>query len=176
MTIKDYFPELETYWLAPTLLTETLRILREEGQGRGESLIFWAGRLREPEADVHTIIVPKGNGVELHPTHVYIGYEAMRRVAEFIAPPGIVLLAQVHTHGGLPFHSPVDDFYGFRSPGFVSAVVGDYGVGAHASMETWAVFECVEGARFRQLPTTEVRQRFRPHSELALSILEANGA
>lgn len=169
----DYFPVIETYLIAPSLFSETLRVLREQGHDRGESLVFWAGRLVEPEAEVDTIIVPKGSGVELHPTHVRISDDAMARVAAFIDPPEIVLLSQVHTHGGIAFHSPVDDIHGFGSPGFVSMVVPHYGEGVAADLRAWGVFECVSGSEFRELPPAEVRRRFRVRPALGVRILEA---
>jgi len=173
---RNYFPVIETYRLAPSLLPETARILREEGRYRSESLVFWAGRLIPPEAEVQTIIVPKGSGVELQPTHVHISAEAMGRVAALIEPPERILLAQVHTHAGAAFHSLVDDVYAFRSPGFVSIVISEYGSGAPMALEAWAVFECLNGAKFRQLPSAEVHQRFRAQPGLQLIVMDADDA
>jgi hypothetical protein len=175
-TRRDYFPVIDVYEIGPTLLGETLRVLQKEGKNREESLVFWAGRLAESQAEIHTIVVPKGSGVIKHPLFVRLTDEAMARVAGLVEPPRLVLMAQIHTHRGSAFHSDTDDFYGFRSPGFISAVIGNYGVGVPAAMEAWAVFECLNGGHFRELTPTQVSNRFRPQLSLPVSIVEAGDA
>ncbi len=173
---SDYFPAIDVYQVGPTLLAETLRVLQEEGQNREEALVFWAGRLAESQAEIYTIVVPKGSGVIKHPLFVRLTDEAMARVAGLVEPPRLVLMAQIHTHRGEAFHSDTDDFYGFRSPGFISAVIGNYGMGVLAAMEAWAVFECLNGGHFRRLTPTEVSRRFRQQLSLSVSIVEARDA
>lgn len=168
----DYFPPIKVYELAPGLLEQTLRILQLEGWGETESLLFWAGRVSGDHAQVTDIIVPKGEGVEKHRLYVRLSEEAMVKVAELIDPPSRILLAQVHTHGGKAFHSATDDFYGFRSPGFISVVIENNAVAVSPRIEGWAVFECIDGDGFRSLPPVEIKSRFRPNPGLLLSVAE----
>ncbi|MCR4403006.1 MAG: hypothetical protein NUW12_09560 [Firmicutes bacterium] len=173
MDIHGYFPLINSYDLPFNLLPETVRVLRDEGAGKTESLVFWAGRVLRDRAELSTIIVPKGSGVQKHPQYVRISDAAMLRVAELLNPPDRVLLAQVHTHRRAAFHSPTDDSYGFRSPGFISIVIGNYAADAVPAIDTWAAWECTDGVRFRELLPAELSARFRVRQDLPLRILEA---
>jgi hypothetical protein len=170
---RQYFPPVDLYELSASLPAQTLRILREEGRGETESLVFWAGRISAPRMEIGTIIVPKGKGVQKHSDFLRLSEEVMFRVAELMDPPGLVLAAQIHTHGMLAFHSHTDDFYGFRSPGFLSIVIANHAESVTASLDTWGIFQCTDGKSFRRLPAHEVRRRFRFRDDLTLSILEA---
>jgi hypothetical protein len=174
MSADDYFASIRTYRIPSDLMSETLRVLRNEGRGRTESIVFWAGRLVEPDANIHTLIVPRGPGIELRRDHVRIDVSLMARIAELADPPHSLLVAQVHTHEGSAFHSEVDDVYGFHTPGFLSIVVPCFGRGASAASD-WAHFECLGDASVRQLEPTEVRDRFVVDDSLALTIKEVVG-
>jgi hypothetical protein len=171
MSADDYFPSIRTFRIPAGLVSGTLRALRDEGRARTESIVFWAGRLVEPDAEIHTLIIPRGPGIELHRDHVRIHISLMVRIAELADPPHSVLLAQVHTHEGSAFHSDVDDVHGFHSPGFLSIVVPRFGRGASTATD-WAHFECLGNASVRELRALEVRNRFVVDDLLSLTIKE----
>lgn len=171
MSADEYFAAIRTFRVPPNLVQETLRVLRREGRGRTESIVFWAGRLVGPDAEIHTVVVPRGDGVEVHRTHVRIDVATMARVADLVNPPDSVLLAQVHTHEGSAFHSEVDDVYGFHSPGFMSIVVPRFGVTSHDASD-WAHFECLGDARVRPVYNSEILERFVVHPALPLAVRE----
>jgi hypothetical protein len=75
-------------------------------------------------------------------------------LGERVAKRGWYVLAQVHTHPGAAFHSPVDDQFPISNkPGFISIVVPNF---ARNRVEVgWAWFLLEGGGRWRQLKEEE---------------------
>lgn len=172
MNPLEIFPTIHRYRVPVDLASETLHALRREGRGETESIVFWGGRLLESDAEVHTIVVPKGAGVELRRTHVVVSASTMARIAELVNPPDFVLVGQVHTHEHDAFHSLVDDIHGFHSPGFLSIVVPHFASAGHMPMDTWAVFECLGDGHVRALRRKELGRRIVVDPGMRLHVTE----
>ena len=88
--------------------------------------------------------------------------ESLSRLHSLLLQRDEFVLAQVHSHPGIAFHSDLDD-YGAATlrSGFVSIVVPDYGCVPLNDLSHCAVFECQGGSRWAELACTEVIRRFR---------------
>jgi hypothetical protein len=80
-------------------------------------------------------------------------------LSDKVVSRGWFILAQVHTHPGSAFHSPVDDRYPISNkPGFISIVVPNFGT--DPTGVGWAWFVLVGAGQWRQLADEEVARLF----------------
>jgi hypothetical protein len=153
------FPIIQAFHLPLNLMDATVAVLREEGGRKVESLVFWAGRVSRHEARVTRILVPRGPGVLKHPFHIQVSDRIIAALCDFIDPPEVVLLGQVHTHKHRAFHSWSDDANSLDTPGYLSVVVPDFARNDASSWETWSFHECIKSRTFRRLSLREVKRR-----------------
>ena len=105
------------------VLRDTLTILQSHGAGCQECVVYWSAPLDDPYS-VDQV---------LHPDHraTADSYEVasswVTRCWICLARERRALRAQLHTHGGLAFHSAADDRHPIvREPGFLSLVLPDF--------------------------------------------------
>lgn len=166
---SNYYPKIGQFVLPGELLEATVRGLRQEGRFAVESIVFWAGGVRDGTATISTLLIPKGPGVSKHPLQVRVDDRTMAALCDRLDPPQTVLLAQVHTHQGEAFHSWADDQFSPDTPGFLSIVLPRFAHGGPETWMEWAFFECLGGGEFREIGP-EVRSRFRLDGSLALQV------
>jgi proteasome lid subunit RPN8/RPN11 len=102
------------------LLAATLRELRDAGAASMERLVLWTG---EPAADAHvsSLVVPPQ---EADVDYFHVPPIGMRAVFDALRPNRHAVLAQVHSHPGVAFHSEADDEWAIvRYEGALSIVV-----------------------------------------------------
>jgi hypothetical protein len=119
--------------LAPGVLQETFRTLRECGRGECECAVYWTGPSHSNEV----------NGV-VHPIHRRspCGYEVsdcwLTDLWNRLATTKQSIKAQVHTHPGEAFHSLIDDRWPIvAQEGFISIVIPDFATGEVSLKNAW---------------------------------------
>ncbi len=119
--------------LTSGIVSTTFQMLRDCGREQCECAVYWTGPAGEDLVD----------GLE-HPTHMRsaFGYEIMDSwLTEFwkqLMSAKRSVKAQVHTHPGEAFHSPIDDQWPIVSQaGFVSIVIPDFGAGEPSLDRAW---------------------------------------
>jgi hypothetical protein len=109
--------------LAEGLLRETLTTLRSCGKQENECVVYWSGPLERPgvvDAVLHPVHLAGPDFYEVDPGWLNSTWVQLARTRR-------TLRAQVHTHGGLAFHSASDDgFPIIQTEGFVSLVLPDH--------------------------------------------------
>ncbi len=157
----DKHPQrIESFRLSYRLLEETLSALTAEGRYKVESMVFWAGEVCGSTAAITRILVPKGRGVFRRPFQLRIDASVAAALCDYLDPPNIVLLGQVHTHLEGAFHSWADDSFTFETPGYLSLVVPRFGREGIRGWRKWGFFECVGTRVFREIVPGELRRRF----------------
>jgi hypothetical protein len=157
---NKFFPPISTFVLSRHLLEVTVNVLQTEGQFKVESILFWAGTVRDGIATVSDILVPKGPGVIQQRSLVRVDDQIIAALCDVLDPPRLVLLGQVHTHLAAAYHSYTDNHFCFETPGFLSVVVSRAGRDGAERWREWAFFECLGGPEFQPLTKRIVRRRF----------------
>lgn len=135
----------------------TLQTIRTFGDENSEALVFWGGVVVADSLQVTAVYMPvhKPQGWRVRLTDVESRW-LVRRLAERDEK----LVAQVHSHPELAFHSPGDEARAASfHAGYMSIVVPRFGSGVEDLAEC-AVFE-FDGARFIAVAPGEVERRVR---------------
>lgn len=174
--MTKYFPTITQYEVPSQGVTQVVKSLREDGDRGNEGVLFFAGTVGDATTRVTTILLPVGTGVVKEPLFCRVSEEVMNAIAARMDPPFTVLLMQIHTHRAFPRHSPTDDMYCFKSPGFVSVVIDNFAVDEPPNPFRWAFHECDSNGRFRLWAPREVRRRVvLVESEIKLVEVNAHG-
>ena len=134
------------------LLEQSLSTMRHCGQGRYECVLFWVASV----SDRSRVILVE------HPAHTATrdGYSVdgdwLTRLWERIATDDTRVVAQVHTHPGVAFHSRTDDaFPALSTPGFMSIVIPRYAT-EDLDLGSWFVAELQGDGNWESQPPLTV--------------------
>jgi len=151
-TGRASYPVIRKYLCPERLVFETLTAFGQDRDLARESIAFWAGAVGDSNvASLTHLILPRGRGVDRQSYCAGLSSAEMARVSGLLDPPGRVLLAQVHSHPGEPFHSRTDDLFSWRSPGFLSIVIPNYGDVTPESFRRWGFHRCDSASLYRPL-------------------------
>src|SRR5262249_24821878 len=143
--------------LLRSVLDLTRDHLLRHGAEDEEGALCWAGTMVGDLALVTTVLrfaAASSYGA------VHVSAESAGLLYAHLHARGLTLLAQVHSHPAMAFHSSVDE----RSPhspepAFISVVVPYFGDCAFDDFSAWAVFEQVRYEKWRELSSDEKRAR-----------------
>lgn len=150
------YPIILRYRCPRRLLDATVHALGSEGHR--ESMAFWAGTVVDDTARFTKLLLPEGGGVDKEPYCSRVDSGALARVGARIDHPRELLLAQIHTHPGSPGHSWTDDTLSWRSPGFLSVVLPNYGRVTASSWRTWGFHRCDAASKYARLTGVQLRE------------------
>jgi hypothetical protein len=144
------------YELRPGLLEDTQALMRNSSKHGREAYCVWVGQLSHGRGLVEAVWpVAAKAGV----AHAHVSLDDVLTLSDKVTSQGWFILAQVHTHPGSAFHSPVDDQHPISNkPGFISIVVPDFG--KNPTGVGWAWFVLVGAGRWRELSDEEVARLF----------------
>jgi hypothetical protein len=144
------------YMLRSGLLDDTQALLRNSSKQGREAYCVWVGELRQGKARVQEAWSVAANAGA---AHANVSLDDVLALSDRVASQGWYILAQVHTHPGAAFHSPVDDQFPISNrPGFISVVVPDFARDGVGVGWAWFVFEGV--GRWRELSDDEISRLF----------------
>jgi hypothetical protein len=113
--------------LPARLLAETFDHFRTCGRGRRECQVLWTGPWAAPD----TITAAVHSGHRAHAGGFHVDDAWLNSFWIGLAERRDGVRVQVHTHPHEAFHSPTDDAFPIvQSPGFLSLVIPDFGMGA----------------------------------------------
>ena len=152
-------PTVRRYRLPAAVLNDTIRVLREVGQGIKEAVVLWQGRVEDAEtAAVTRVIVPRQ---ETGPLHFNVPLRERLRILAEVSSADEFILIQVHTHPRQAFHSEADDRLAItKHTGAISIVVPDFGMLWDGNLLKTSVNRCQGGDRWRELTLTEIADLF----------------
>lgn len=148
--------------LAAEVLSDTRELLREAGAQGLESAVVWVGRVTGVDtAEVLAAMRPRQVSYR---TDEGVGVEVPQdALFELIAalPPGVVVLARVHTHPGAAYHSELDDTNMLIAhDGALSIVVPDF-ARAPIDLQRCSVNELRHGNGWVELDPVTVVERIK---------------
>jgi len=144
------------YELRPGLLEETQVLIRNSSSHGREAYCVWVGQLHDGRGRVEAVWpVAASAGA----AHAHISIDDVLALSDKVASRGWFILAQLHSHPGNAFHSPIDDQHPISNkPGFISVVVPNFGT--DPTGVGWAWFVLIGAGRWRQLADREVARLF----------------
>ena len=169
---SSLYPQFERYVLAGDLLQQTVSALRDELADEVENIVFWGGRAEGSTARIDRLFVPRGDGILRHACQIRVDESVIAALCDFLDPPNVVLLGQVHTHLEGAFHSPTDDRFSLDTPGFLSVVVPECGRAGADDWLSWAFHVCLGSHRFERLDEANVVKRFHVDSRSQVMVTE----
>lgn len=131
-----------------------------------EAVVLWIGTFEPPT--ITRVVVPEQ---ETSVGRFRVPLAARQSLARELAGTGQMVVAQVHSHPDLAFHSPIDDAEAIpRRVGAYSLVVPDFGV-RDDLLDGAALFQLDADGRWLPAPTTtfDVPQTFQPAAPTAAS-------
>lgn len=123
------FLQLKRFSIPFSALQQTANFLRQVGRHGHEGLAFWCGKVDQEEAAVQRIIIPDQRpiGAE-NGICITVGPKALQDLNVFLFENGMRLIAQVHSHAEIAYHSETDNrFSVVTTIGALSIVVPFFG-------------------------------------------------
>ncbi len=144
------------YELASGLLARSQRLLKGAGAKGREAYVVWVGEMEGSKAkalDVWPL------AAEATAVHARIPFREVLAISDLLAQRSWFVLAQLHSHPGVAFHSETDNRFPISNQlGFISIVVPN-SAGDEAGAG-WAWFEFIGEGAWRHLGVAEIRARF----------------
>jgi hypothetical protein len=140
---------------------ETLDVLQEQGEQGYEAIVLWLARFVGEDAIVKRTWVPRQTATRTeHGLHLRVGGDELDRLNQEIYRSGETLIAQLHTHPSLAYHSELDDGKPIvTEDGAFSIVVPFFGFVSLPDLTACAVYRIEEG-EFARLAPSEVAGLF----------------
>ena len=117
--------------VVPASIAEaTQQSLRSAGHAGNEGLVVWSGTQDGTTFNVRTVTAPTQRGIQsADGVCVVVDGDGLHQLNVATFRRGERMFAQVHSHPGRAYHSPMDDRYAvITSPGGLSLVVPDFAV------------------------------------------------
>jgi len=148
---------LARFIITSAVLDATRMHLKRHGTRGDEAALCWAGTVSANCGLITTAILftdaGRWGGVNISPAHTGLLYAHCHA-------RGLTLLAQVHSHPFSAFHSDVDERLPHSAePGFLSAVVPNFGKCAYDAFDDWCFFEQTAYEVWREWDPAEKKRR-----------------
>lgn len=137
------------------LALRTLDLMQEPGLSGLESLVLWLARFVGTDAVLSDIWQPRQSSRRSRDgLHLHVAGEELARLNEMLYRTGQTLLAQVHTHPLLPYHSDLDDARPIvTEEGAFSIVLPFFGFTSLSDLSACAVYRIEDGGFVRLAPS-----------------------
>jgi hypothetical protein len=133
--------------------------LHQAGAQGFEALVLWAGRRRADDpgiVEIDMVLMPRQRAIRGEDgVSVMVEGDALFEMNVMLNERGLRLVAQVHSHPSVAYHSKTDDRYSVvTARGGVSIVVPDFARGSF-SLDACAVYQLGDDGEWAEVvPTT----------------------
>lgn len=164
--VADAFLGLEMIRVPTDVVAEIQAHLAERGRNGFEGVGFWAGRITGRLFQVEAAVIPvqratsNASGVA-----VVVDSNELFRLNVWLHRKRLTLIAQVHSHPDLAYHSEADDAYPMVTKvGALSIVVPDFARDPF-SLARAAVYRLALGGRWEHLPAASAQRLIHLHND-----------
>lgn len=122
------YQDISRILLPRSVAHEGHKFLRLVGERGAEGMVLWIGALDDTQFKITDLLIPRQRGIRTEDgICVLVESEELRRINLELYHSGLRLIAQVHSHPGLAYHSDTDDSYAVATTvGSLSLVVPDF--------------------------------------------------
>jgi hypothetical protein len=150
---------LEGVYIPRHILVDTEKHLQYHGRRGNEGLVYWSGHNYKNEATIKRCLYPVQHNTSVT---VDVYRDELARINLLLEERDEVLIAQVHSHPGMAFHSGRDDdlpitFY----IGFMSFVVPNFCAGGIKGINDFELWEHVGFGKWRYIDSEDKLSRLR---------------
>lgn len=119
------FEQINKVVIPSKIIDETLLFLQKNGLEYNESVCLWIGKPKGKNFEIKEVIFPK----QVNNTLSYeVSQDETDRISRELYRKGLRLIAQIHSHPYLAFHSHLDDEFPLMTTlGGFSIVIPNYG-------------------------------------------------
>lgn len=129
--------------------------LRQAGERGKEKFVVWAGSLVGHTGFVSTILIPQNEE-----DSSFIPPNVSASAHEALDERDLIPIAQVHSHPGRAFLSPIDQQNPFfMCKGFLSVVIPNFGFVNMMDLTNWKVYEYVSVGKWSEFSPSMLAQR-----------------
>lgn len=134
------------------VMQEGHEILRAAGRAGLEGMILWAGTQVGEQFRVTELIVPRQRGLRTADgLCVVVDGDELHRLNVYLFESNLQLIAQIHSHPGMAYHSSTDDEFAVATTaGCFSLVVPDFAV-REFNLEDTAVYRLSESGKWLEV-------------------------
>ncbi|MFC1589728.1 hypothetical protein ACFL3P_05620 [Pseudomonadota bacterium] len=142
------------------------QFLRDVGATGREGLVLWIGQKDGATFNVTELVIPEQRGIRSNDgVCVVIEGNALARLNVDLYKRQLQLIAQVHSHPGAAYHSPMDDEYAIATKlGCLSLVVPDFATRPFSLAEC-ASYRLSTDGEWMELSTDETNRLIHISSE-----------
>jgi hypothetical protein len=142
------------------VMSEGYEFMRTAGRARLEGMVLWTGRQQDGVFTVTDLVIPKQRGLNTPDgLCAVVDADELRRLNMFLYRNSLELVAQVHTHPGVAYHSQTDDENAIATTiGSFSIVVPNFAVVNYALSEC-AVYRLDAQGRWIEVDESAGRNR-----------------
>lgn len=144
------------------LLEEAFNFLRMVGESHVEAVAMFAGCKNENSFNVKKLIIPSQTSYILENGLMYaVDNKELHSINVWLYENKMELIAQIHSHPQLAYHSAADDRYPIiDTVGGISIVVPYFGV-CPVTLNSCAIYRLTDDAKWNLLNVKEVDKLFR---------------
>jgi hypothetical protein len=152
------FAAIESVRIPKTVVDEGQLFLRKAGAAGCEGMVLWVGRADDKTFHVTDLLIPRQKGIKTKDgVCVVVDGDEMHRINMGLFESGLRLIAQVHSHPTLAYHSETDDRYALATTtGCFSLVVPDFAVRSF-SLADCATYRLRKTGEWVEVPSERVR-------------------
>lgn len=151
------FEDITRINIPSTIIKKTLSFLRKKGLENKESLCLWLGEDKNEVFFIKEVIFPKQLS---NFTSFWVSAEELDKINRDIYEKGLKLIAQIHSHPGVAFHSSTDDKFSLvTTAGSFSIVIPYFGHVYGNDFKKYAIYRLKSG--WVKLNRTEIESIFK---------------
>lgn len=145
-------------FVSKEILDKTFEFLQNLGKQELEAHALWIGKEENEIFKIKDVIIPKQeNGV----IEFEVESEEVHRINVMTNKKGLQLIAQIHTHPSIAFHSDTDDEGAILYlPDSLSIVIPNFGFIDKKNTDQWKVY-CFDGNKWESVYKEEVKKLFK---------------
>jgi proteasome lid subunit RPN8/RPN11 len=157
----DIFPPVLKWRVPSSLLTDSIKEMKEDGLLGNEGIVLWLGRRNQGQAEITHLVSLRCKGVIRSPANLKIDSSVINDLTDIAVKRGVILIGQIHSHGpgyGIEL-SYSDRTYGVAVPGYLSVVAPDYALRQLIRWNDCGVFVYENEAGFKSFNSREIKRR-----------------
>jgi len=136
------FKYIENVLVPSRVIDKTCKFFQKLGSEEKEAVSLWVGRSNDNTFYIKEVMLPKQISNNFF---FYVSENELDRINRELYKKNLRMIAQIHTHRGIAFHSSIDDEYPIVTTlGGFSIVLPNYGFVSTNNFHEFVIFQLTE--------------------------------